>query len=127
MSSAFITDSGSSLFQTSSFSVVSSFLIVNLVDNFHAEDIESLELVLLQELHQKPHLRGVLLNFNDVVTTDFHDLLRLSQLLKAIQLLGGRVGICGINPGLASVIIASGIDFRGEMIGSDLDDLLADL
>jgi anti-anti-sigma regulatory factor len=107
--------------------VVSSYLIINLADNFHAADIESLELVLLQELHQKPHLRGVLLNLNDVITTDYHDLMRLTQLLKAIQLLGGRVGICGINPGLASVIVASGIDFRGEVIGSDLDDLLAHL
>jgi anti-anti-sigma regulatory factor len=124
MSETVITQAGSGFSQTSSFSTVANFLIVNLIDNFNAADIESLEMSLLQDLHQKSWLRGVLFNLNDVVSTDYHDLMRLSQLFKAIQLLGGRVGLCGISPGLASVIVAYDIDFHRGLIGSDLDDLL---
>jgi anti-anti-sigma regulatory factor len=45
----------------------------------------------------------------------------------AIKLLGGRIGLCGINPGLAAVIVTTQLNFHREVIGSDLDDVTASL
>lgn len=119
------TAEGGDWLQNAPLSTVSNFLVVNLSDNLYTLELERLESILLQELHRRTALRGVLFNFIDVITTDIYDLLRLNQMLKAISLLGARVGICGINPGLATVIVASGIELHSAMIGSDLDDLLA--
>ena len=108
-------------------SVVDRFIVAHLVDNFDASDLDSLESRLLNRLCENRSLRGVIFNFNEVITTDPLDLERLQAIFVAIRLVGGRVGLCGINPGLAMVIVSAGLNFQREHIGIDLDALLPSL
>jgi len=127
MISAAAGNSGGARLQAGDFSVIHKFLVAPLADNFHAGDLSLLEDGLLHVLKDQRRLSGVIFNFNAVVTTDRQDLQRFEVMLRAIRLLGCRIGICGINPGLAAVMIGSGIDFQGYVIGSDLDDLFTQL
>ena len=119
--------SGIRLGDEASFPVVKDFLLVALVDNFDAHDLETLETRLLNSLSSDRRLRGALFNCSDITTSDGPDLLRLEGLFKAVRLLGGCVGLCGINPGLAILIIRTGLKLDGITIAADLDDLLINL
>lgn len=112
------------LSDAASFSVIRDFLLVPLFDNFDEHDIEVLESRVLHALFNDRRLRGALFNCSDITTSDGPDLLRLQGMLKAIRLVGGRVGICGINPGLAMLIIRTGLKLEGITIAADLDDLI---
>lgn len=105
------------------FSIIRNALVVHLVDNFDSSDMDELETRLLDTLCRDKHLRGVIFNFSEVSTTDPHDLRRLESILMAVKLVGSRIGLCGINPGLAAVIVHAGINLQRETIGSDLDDI----
>lgn len=106
------------------FSLMRNCVVVQLMDNFDQQDLDHLEDRILQQLCLSRHLRGVIFNFNEVQTTDLHDLQRLHALLKTIRLVGCRIGLCGINPGLAIVMACSGLSFGNERIGSGIDDLI---
>ncbi len=108
-------------------SSVSQFVVAHLMDNFDDAEINSLESRLLAMLSDNRHLQGVIFNFSEVMTTDPQDLSHLQAVFTAIKLLGGRIGLCGINPGLAAVIVSAQLDFQREVIGSDLDDVTASL
>lgn len=105
-------------------SIIGHFIVAHLIDNFDQADLEILENRLLTTLCKQRSLRGVVFNFNEVITTDRIDLERLQSIFTAIRLIGGRVGLCGINPGLATVIVSAGLDFQRETIGLELDDLM---
>jgi anti-anti-sigma regulatory factor len=98
--------------------------LVPLFDNFDQVDVESLEARVLDALCENRQLRGVIFNCSEVVTTDGHDLQRLEAMFQAIRLVGGKVGLCGINPGLAMLIIRSGLNFEREAVAANLDDLM---
>lgn len=106
------------------FSLVRDCVVVQLIDNFDQQDLEVLEHRILQQLCEGRRLRGIILNFNEVQTTDLQDLQRLHALLQAIHLVGCRVGLCGINPGLAIMMARSGLPFRQERIAAGIDELL---
>lgn len=108
-------------------SIIDRFVVAHLTDNFDAAELASLETKLLSRLCEDRKLRGVLFSFNEVTTTDPLDLERLQTIFAAVRLVGGRVGLYGINPGLAAVIVGAGLDFQRERIGLDLDALLATL
>jgi len=108
-------------------SIIGRFVVAHMVDNFDHSDLEALETRLLEALSKQRKLQGVIFNFSEVLTTDRHDLQRLQSVFTAIKLMGGRVGLCGINPGLASVIVNAGMDFQHEMIGLELADLMPSL
>jgi anti-anti-sigma regulatory factor len=108
-------------------SIVGRMIVAHLIDNFDQADLETLETRLLARLVEQPDIRGVVFNFNEVTTSDRFDLERLQAIFTAIRLVGGRVGLCGINPGLAAVIVNAGLDYQRETIGHDLDDLIAEL
>lgn len=110
--------------QSSSFSLFRNFLLVNLEDNLHEQGIDELETRLLVELKNKKDLRGVLFNCFDLLTTDHQDLKRLSLMMDSIRLLGVAIGIYGVSPGLAVIIVSSGVKMKNVSIGADLDDLL---
>jgi anti-anti-sigma regulatory factor len=69
-------------------------------------------------------LRGVILDFSAVESTDPSDLLRLQDMLLAVKLLGRNVAFCGINPGLAGLIVQAGVKLHHNEIGLDIDDAL---
>lgn len=104
-------------------SILRHVVVAHLIDNFDALELDALETKLLHLLSTNRKLRGVIFNFSEVVTTDPHDLRRLQSIFMAIKLLGGRIGLCGINPGLAAVIVAAKLDFQREAIGVDVDDV----
>jgi len=108
-------------------SIVKQFVVAHLMDNFDEAEIDILESRLLTILSENRHLRGVIFSFSEVVTTDPLDLERLQAVFTAIKLLGGRIGLCGINPGLAAVIVMAQLTFHREVIGADLDDVTAAL
>jgi anti-anti-sigma regulatory factor len=119
-------DSGS-LSTQAPFSIVNNFLLAHLADNFAEADLDSLETRLLNALCERRSLSGVIFDFSEVITTDRQDLQRLAQMLMAIKLLGVRVGLCGINPGMAAVMVKTRLHFDREIIGCDIDDLLQQL
>lgn len=108
-------------------SIIGHFVVAHLIDNFDHSDLEGLETRLLSTLDKQRSLQGVVFNFNEVVTTDRIDLERLQAIFTAVKLMGGHVGLCGINPGLATVIVNAGLDFQHETIGLELEDLMAQL
>jgi anti-anti-sigma regulatory factor len=117
--------SSGSAVQQAPFSLISNHLVVNMADNFDQSDIDRLESRLMQAVATNPRLKGVIFNLSEVFTTDPHDLQSLQALFQAIRLLGAHIGICGINPGLAVVIVRSNLEFGQQAIGSDIDDLLS--
>lgn len=108
-------------------SVIRNFYVVSLIDNFDSSYLDTLETRLLTLLCKRHEIRGVIFSFNEVVTTDHHDLRKLKEILKSIKLVGGRIGLCCINPGLAAVMVTSNLTFHQENIGSEIDDLLDSL
>lgn len=118
------TDLDTSTLQTTPFSVVTNFLIANLEDNLYEKSIDQLETRLLNELKEQTKLRGVIFNCCNLITTDHQDLIRLSLLMATVRLLGVEIGMYGVSPGLAVVIVASGVSFEKVKIGADLDDIL---
>ena len=108
-------------------SIVKQFVVAHLMDNFDEAEINVLESRLLTILSENRRLRGVIFSFSEVLTTDPRDLERLQAVFTAIKLLGGRIGLCGINPGLAAVIVMAQLTFHREVIGADLDDVTAAL
>lgn len=128
MSSTKLTsDLNRSTLQSNPFSLINNFLLANLEDNLHEQGIEELETCLLYELKKQASLRGVILNCCNLLTTDHQDLKRLSLLITTIRLMGADIGIYGISPGLAVIIVASGVKLDKVEIGADLDDLLGKL
>lgn len=105
-------------------SLVGHVIVAHLIDNFDQGDLDLLETRLLTTLSCQRNLKGVVFNFNEVITTDRLDLERLQAVFTAVKLIGGRVGLCGINPGLAAVIVNAGLDFQREKIGLELEDLI---
>lgn len=126
MTDARITDHGHPQ-ALSDLSVIRDCYVVSIVDNFDSIYLDALEQRLLPLLSKRNEIRGVIFSFNEVVTTDQYDLRRLKDLLKSIRLMGGRVGLCCINPGLAAVMVTSNLNFHQETIGSEIDDLLHSL
>ncbi|MFM8936159.1 MAG: STAS domain-containing protein [Vulcanococcus sp.] len=102
-------------------------LLINLQDNFSESDIETLESLTLEQLSLEKRIRGILIDFTAVYSTDARDLRRLGQLIQAIRLLGRRIAICGINPGIAAVMIRSNIQLAYDLAGHDIDDILTQL
>lgn len=102
-------------------------LLISLQDNFSEYDLEKLEAVTLEQLSLEKRIRGILIDFSSVHSTDARDLRRLGQLVQATRLLGRRVAVCGINPGIAAVMIRSSIQLDYDLAGHDIDDVLAQL
>lgn len=118
---------GSSLSIQVPFSVIRHHLVAHLVDNFDHRELDQLESRLLDALCSRRELKGVIFNFSEVVTTDPLDLKRLNELFSTIKLTGGKIGLCGISPGLATVMVGTDLNFQRLLIGADLDDLLSQL
>ncbi|MEB3321077.1 MAG: STAS domain-containing protein [Cyanobium sp.] len=126
MNPAGLTGEGSVPSQTA-FSTIRDFCIVHLEDNIGGDAIEQLETRLLDALFADQRLKGVILDFSEVCTSDQADLQRLHTMIRTIRLVGGRIGLCGINPGLAALMVLADLGFHRQTIGSDIDDLLGKL
>lgn len=100
------------------------YLVINLPDNFDEEGIETIESSILGELSINKKTKGVLIGLDAVTTTDPRDLQRLKEMMAAIALMGGKIGIFGINPGLAAVVIKSNLSLPIQAAGHDMEDLL---
>lgn len=107
-----------------SLTLVKGYAALLVEDNFGFDYIESIEDQLLQFMSQNRAVKGVILDFSSVKSSDPMDLLRLEGMLKSIQLIGGRIGFCGIHAGLAALIIQSAIHLTHHATGHDLDDVL---
>lgn len=107
-----------------SFNIVRRHLVVITPDNFDEADIAELEQRILEELKATRQTRGVIVDFTEVRSTDALALRRLGQCLQAIGLMGRRIALCGINPGLAAVMVQSGQELHHQLIGFDIDDVL---
>ena len=119
--------SGASLGQQGAFNSVRQHLVVALPNNFDLEDLLELENRILQSLSENKRVRGVIIDFAAVHSTDPGDLARLNDCLRAVRLLGRRVALCGINPGVAAVVVRSGLELHREHVGIDVDDVLQSL
>lgn len=126
-SSKLTSDLNRTTLQSSPFSLINNFILANLEDNLYEQEIDELETRLLYELKKRSRLRGVIFNCCNLLTTDHQDLKRLSLLIAAIGLMGVDIGIYGVSPGLAVMIVATGIKLDKVEIGADLDDLLVNL
>lgn len=113
--------------QQASFNRIGDHLIVALPNNLDADDVSQLEDQVLDQLNLNKRIRGVIVDFAAVHSTDPGDLARLNHCLLAVRLLGRQVRLCGINPGVAAVTIRSGQQLHHDRIGFDIDDLLGDL
>lgn len=118
---------GAASSQQSSFNSVRQHLIVALPNNFDADDLAELEERVLESLSANKRIRGVIVDFAAVHSTDPADLERLNDCLRAVRLLGRRVALCGINPGVAAVVVRSGLHLHRERVGVDIDDVLQSL
>ena len=107
-----------------SLSDIRDHLVVNLPDNFDDRDLSALEEQVLSRLSLNKRIRGVIIDFANVQSTDADDLCRLQNCLLAVRLLGRSVALCGINPGVAAVIIRSGQDLHRDLVGQDINDVL---
>ena len=107
-----------------SLSDIRDHLVVNLPDNFDDHDLSALEEQVLDRLSLNKRIRGVIVDFSSVQSTDADDLCRLQNCLLAVRLLGRNVALCGINPGVAAVIIRSGQDLHRDLVGQDINDVL---
>lgn len=103
------------------------YIVVSLPNNFDNDVIDTIESNILDELSRNKKTRGVLVGLETVTTTDPHDLSRLKDMMAAIALMGGRIGIFGINPGLAAVVIKSNLSLPIQAAGHDMEDLLKQL
>lgn len=103
------------------------YIVVSLPNNFDNDVIDTIESNILDELSRNKKTRGVLVGLETVTTTDPHDLRRLKDMMAAIALMGGRIGIFGINPGLAAVVIKSNLSLPIQAAGHDMEDLLKQL
>ena len=107
-----------------SLSDIRDHLVVNLPDNFDDHDLSALEEQVLDRLSLNKRIRGVIVDFSSVQSTDADDLSRLQNCLLAVRLLGRSVALCGINPGVAAVIIRTGQDLHRDLVGQDINDVL---
>ena len=107
-----------------SLSDIRDHLVVNLPDNFDDRDLSALEEQVLSRLSLNKRIRGVIIDFANVQSTDADDLCRLQNCLLAVRLLGRSVALCGINPGVAAVIIRTGQDLHRDLVGQDINDVL---
>jgi len=107
-----------------SLSDIRDHLVVNLPDNFDDHDLSALEEQVLDRLSLNKRIRGVIVDFSSVQSTDADDLCRLQNCLLAVRLLGRNVALCGINPGVAAVIIRTGQDLHRDLVGQDINDVL---
>ena len=105
-------------------SCIENNLVASLPSNLDAGRITAFENQLLDQLSQQKRLRGVILDFSAVESTDPSDLLRLQDMLLALKLLGRNVVFCGITPGLAGLIVQAGVRLHHNEIGLDIDDAL---
>ena len=107
-----------------SISWIENNLVASLPGNLDASTITAIENQILNTLSRQKGLKGIILDFSMVESTDPRDLGRLQDLLLAVKLLGRRVAFCGINPGLAGLIIHAGVKLYNDEIGLDIDDAL---
>jgi anti-anti-sigma regulatory factor len=105
-------------------SCIGNNLVASLPSNLDASRISAFETQLLNQLSHQKRLRGVILDFSAVESTDPSDLRRLQEMLLAVKLLGRNVVFCGITPGLAALIVQAGIRLHHNAIGLDIDDAL---
>ena len=113
------TDSNDNL--RNSLSNIRDHLVLTLPDNFDNHVLSILEEQVLDQLNLRKKIRGVIVDFINVQTTDGDDLRRLQNCLLAVRLLGRRVTLCGINPGVAAVIIRTGQDLHRDLMALDID------
>jgi anti-anti-sigma regulatory factor len=118
---------GDSAIQGVTLSSIKKFLVLPLPDNFDDQDLIVLEEQVLGILGANKRIRGVIVDFASVQSTDAEDLKRLQNCLLAVRLLGRRVALCGINPGVAAVIIRSGLDLHRDFVGQDIDAVLQEI
>lgn len=99
-------------------------LIANIQPPINEESIEGLKDLITEELHRHKELDTVVLGLTRVINADKEDLLCLSKACREFRLLGARVGIYGVSPGIAVLITKSNIDLRIDAAGSDLHDII---
>lgn len=99
-------------------------LIAALPTNLDQHSISMVEESVLRELGRNKMLNRVVVNFEAVQSSDLSDLDRLQGMLLAIKLLGRKVVLCGISPGMAGLIIQCGVSLHHNAICLDIDSAL---
>lgn len=107
-----------------SLGTIKDFVICTLQANLDIDNIHTLEADLLNFLDAKRHIVGVIIDFSLVAVADDWDLRRLQDCLLSIRVMGRKVALCGIKPGLAGMIVRTGQELYRDYIGRDIDDLL---
>ena len=105
-------------------SCIDNFLIAALPSNLDQTTIAINESHVLRTLSQNKKLSSVILDFSSVEITDSADLDRLQMMLLAIKLLGRQIVFCGINPGLAGLIVNSCVNLHHDAISLDIGEAI---
>lgn len=102
-------------------------LVVDLPSNVDCYDIEAIESLVFSKLVENKSIKAVIIGMDSVKITDPKDLTRLAEALSAFRLLGKKIGLCGINPGIAAIMIRTGIELPHDATGYDLDHVFENM
>lgn len=100
------------------------FLILTLPRVINEDVILTAKASLTHQLYSNKETNAVVFGLAKVAHADRDDLEVLSKALSEIRLMGAQVGIFGLNPGLAVLIVRSKIDLELQAAGCDLEDII---
>lgn len=93
--------------------------ITHVVIGYLQEDL--LEFVVQNNTH------AVVFDLKGLEILDAEDFIQLSKLIRTLAVMGQRVLLCGLSPGIAATIIEQGLDAKDWNTVFDLNEALAKL
>lgn len=106
------------------FEIYGRFLILTLPQIINREIILNAQENLVHHLYTNKKTNAVVFGFSKLIHADQDDLEILAQAVREIRLMGAEVGIFGVNPGIAALIVQSNIDLNTQASGIDLEDII---
>jgi len=99
-------------------------LIAKLPNNFDSQLLQAISSEILQTVSTNKEINSVVFDLSNITTIDRFDLNALHDVMKAVKLVGARIGLCSIGPGIAALIVNSGIHLPHQAAGHDIQDTM---
>jgi len=100
-------------------------LVAKLPNNFDQVTLDTISSQILEEVTRVKRIKSVIFDMADVTTVDRLDLNALLKTMKAVRLIGARIGLCSINPGVSALIVKSGLRLPYQAAGHDIEDTMS--
>ena len=100
-------------------------LVAKLPNNFDHVTLDTISSQILQEVSRVKRIKSVIFDMADVTTVDQLDLNALLDTMKAVRLIGARIGLCSISPGVSALIVKSGLQLPYQAAGHDIEDIIS--